>query len=434
MNAHSTGFGIPASETPAALPLERLRLALLWLTGFSGAYVFMEPSPYEVVSLLAMTMFAISGLTLQPALMPLLLLLMLVNVGYSMAVIPLLGGGTKPITWVAVSWYMATTAVFFAAMLAVNTVSRLKALLQGYVIAAAIASVVAVLAYFRLIPFADLFLRYDRAQGTFNDPNVFAAFLALPCLLVWQRVLTGSFWSVLRNGVLLVLFAVALLLSFSRGAWGQVAFGLLFLMFLSFITNRSVQGRTRIIVIAVLGAMAMAAFLTAMLSLDQVANLFKERASLEQSYDTGHSGRFGRHVLGFLLAFETPLGLGPLQFGTVFAEDPHNSYLNAFMSGGWLSGFAYFSLVLITIVTGFRYIFANTPWRDLYHVVFAAYIAVAAESFIIDSDHWRHYFLLLGTLWGSMAASRRYLIQPSGSRPLLCGIPELPLAHSGRAA
>jgi hypothetical protein len=25
--------------------LERLRLALLWLTAFSGAYVFIEPSP-----------------------------------------------------------------------------------------------------------------------------------------------------------------------------------------------------------------------------------------------------------------------------------------------------------------------------------------------------------------------------------------------------
>jgi len=434
MNAHVTRFGVLASDAPVALPLERLRLALLWLTGFAGAFVFMEPSPYEVVSLLTMTMFAISGLTLQPALMPLVLFLMLCNVGFSVAVIPLLGGETKPVTWVAVSWYMATTAVFFAAMLAVNTVARLNVLLRGYLLAAIISSVVAILAYFRLIPFADLFLRYDRAQGTFNDPNVFAAFLALPCLLVWQRVLTGGFWSVLRNGILLALFAVALLLSFSRGAWGQVAFGILFLMLLGFITNRSVQGRTRIVVIAVLGGMVIAGFLAALLSLDQVASLFKERASLDQSYDTGHSGRFGRHVLGFLLAFETPLGLGPLQFGKVFPEDPHNSYLNAFMSGGWLSGLAYLSLVLITVVTGFRYIFASTPWRDLYHVLFAAYVAVAAESFIIDSDHWRHYFLLLGTLWGLMAASRRYLIQPSGSRPLLRGIPELPLAHSGRAA
>jgi hypothetical protein len=30
------------------------------------------------------------------------------------------------------------------------------------------------------------------------------------------------------------------------------------------------------------------------------------------------------------------------------------------------------------------------------------------ESAIIDIDHWRHYFLILGVLWGLMAASRPY--------------------------
>jgi hypothetical protein len=33
---------------------------------------------------------------------------------------------------------------------------------------------------------------------------------------------------------------------------------------------------------------------------------------------------------------------------------------------------------------------------------------VAAESVLIDSDHWRHYFLVLGVLWGLMAASRAH--------------------------
>jgi hypothetical protein len=33
---------------------------------------------------------------------------------------------------------------------------------------------------------------------------------------------------------------------------------------------------------------------------------------------------------------------------------------------------------------------------------------VVVESAIIDIDHWRHYFLILGVLWGLMAASRPY--------------------------
>jgi hypothetical protein len=434
MNMQVAALRVLPSLPVAALPVERLRLVLLWLTGFSGAYVFMEPSPYEIVSLLTMLVFLVSGLALQSAFMPLLLLLVLNNIGYSLAVIPLLGGETKPVTWVAVSWYMATTAVFFAAMLGANTQARLTALTRGYMFTAVLTSIIAILAYFHLVPGGELFLRYERAQGTFNDPNVFAAFLVFPCLLAWQRVLSGRFWDVLSGGALFALLTVALLLSFSRGAWGQVAFGAVFLMFLGFITSPTVVGRTRIIVIAVFGVAIIAGFIAALLSLDQVSALFKERASLDQSYDTGHTGRFGRHVLGFLLAFETPLGLGPLQFGKLFPEDPHNSYLNAFMSGGWVTGLAYFTLMLITVVTAFRYVFAATPWRSIYHVVFASYLAVAGESLIIDSDHWRHYFLLLGVLWGLTAASRSYLSQNSAPEPFHKGGAALPLAHGGRAA
>lgn len=424
---------VPSLAT-ATRSLERLRLALLWLTAFSGAYVFMEPSPYEVVSLLTMTVFTVTGLTLQAALMPLMLLLVLNNIGFSLAVIPLLGGETRPVTWVAVSWYMATTAVFFAAMLNTNTQARLNALTRGYMLAATISATVAVLAYFRLLPGADLFLRYERAQGTFNDPNVFAAFLVFPCLLAWQRVLSGRSASVLWGGALFTLLTVALLLSFSRGAWAQVAFGALFLMFLHFVTTPSIQERTRIIVIAIMGALAVAGFIAALLSVDQVAALFKERASFEQSYDSGHTGRFGRHILGALLALEKPLGIGPLQFTKFFPEDPHNAYLNAFMSGGWIGGLSYLTLVLVTLITGFRYVFAATPWRKTYHVVFAAYVAVAGESLIIDSDHWRHYFLLLGVLWGLIAASRSYLAHPVAADTWRGTGAVLPLAHASRAA
>ncbi|MBS0528129.1 MAG: O-antigen ligase domain-containing protein, partial [Proteobacteria bacterium] len=30
------------------------------------------------------------------------------------------------------------------------------------------------------------------------------------------------------------------------------------------------------------------------------------------------------------------------------------------------------------------------------------------ESFIIDTDHWRHFWLMLGTMWGMFAATHQY--------------------------
>jgi hypothetical protein len=36
--------------------------------------------------------------------------------------------------------------------------------------------------------------------------------------------------------------------------------------------------------------------------------------------------------------------------------------------------------------------------------VMATFTMVVAESAIIDSDHWRHFFLLIGLIWGLSTA------------------------------
>ena len=61
---------------------------------------------------------------------------------------------------------------------------------------------------------------------------------------------------------------------------------------------------------------------------------------------------------------------------------------------------------LTTLVRGFRYVFVAVPWRPTYLAIYAAFVGTVGESVLIDSDHWRHYFLLLGTIWGLMAVSR----------------------------
>src|SRR3954470_18432335 len=346
--------------------VERLRGALLWLTGFAGAIVFMEPSPYEVASLLTIIVFAVTGLALRPALMPLIVMLVLYNTGFSLAVIQVIDE-PKALTWVAVSWYLSTTAIFFAAMLGTNTVERLSLLMRGTVAAAAVSSIIAILSYFHLLgPLSELFLMYGRAHAAFNDPNVLGAFLILPAMLALQRVLNSRVADAARASLLLGLIAIAVLLTFSRAAWGQFAFTAALLMFFTFVTSRSPNERLRIALIAIVGVVVMALMLAALLSLDRVAELFKERASLDQSYDVGHLGRFGRHLLGAELALDRPFGIGPLQFHFIFPEDPHNTYLNAFLSGGWLSGVVYLTLTLTTLLLGFRTVFIDTPWRYTY--------------------------------------------------------------------
>ena len=404
----SAAYASVTRAPPLLRSVERLRGALLWLTGFAGAIVFMEPSPYEVTSLLTIVVFVITGLTLRPALMPLIVLLLLYNTGFSLAVVQV-SSENKPVIWVLVSWYLSTTAIFFAAVLQTNTAERLSMLMRGTVMAAAASSLIAILAYFRLLgPLSDIFLLYDRARGAFNDPNVLGAFLILPAMLTLQRVLNGRLGEAMRASLLLGLIGIGVLLTFSRAAWGQFAFTAALVMLFTFITSRSPNERMRIVLIAIAGVILTALVIAALLSLDRVADLFKERASLEQSYDVGHLGRFGRHILGAQIALDQPFGIGPLQFHKIFPEDPHNTYLNSFLSGGWLSGVVYLTTTLMTLVLGFRYVFIATPWRPTYLAIYSAFVGTAGESILIDSDHWRHYFLLLGTIWGLMAVSRSY--------------------------
>jgi hypothetical protein len=399
--------GLAPAATFSRPSIARLRARLLWLTGLAGAFVFIEPSPYEVASLLALFVFAATGLVLRAGMVPLALLLVLYNIGFSVAAIPVLDA-PKTIIWVLTSWYLAATAVFFAAVLS-DDPRQLSPLVRGTMLAAVVAAFAAIVGYSQLVPqLTDLFLRYGRARGTFNDPNVLGAFLVFPMLVAMGRIFAGR-RGTLRACGLLALFSIALLLTFSRGAWGQAVLSAVLMMALSFLTSRSANERARIVLIAVAGAVFLAGLVALLLSFDSVAALFSERAALEQGYDAGPLGRFGRHALGALLALDQPLGIGPLQFHNLFVEDPHNAFLNAFVSGGWLSGLAYLALMLVTLGLGLRYAFVPTPWQSAYLAVYCAFAGTFAESLIIDSDHWRHYFLLVGALWGLMMASRPYL-------------------------
>jgi hypothetical protein len=388
---------------------ESMRGLVLWLMGFAGAFVFIEPSPYEIVALAGMVLIGVTGMSLRGALMPLALMLILLNIGYAVAVVQV-SGQSKAVTWVFISIFLAVTAIFYAAILSTGTQARLAHLLRGYLAAAVIAALFGIVAYFHLLgSLSDPFVLYGRARGTFNDPNVLGAFLVLPAALLFQRILIGRASAVIRSGVLLLILLAGLFLTFSRAAWGQFGLVALVVMGLSLVTAPSAQSRIRIVSSAILGAVIGVIFLGALLSLHQVADLFNERATLDQSYDVGHFGRFGRYLLGAELGLDRPFGIGPLQFSSIFGEDPHNSYLNAFMSGGWLSGFAYLTLTAVTLAAATRFLRVDTPWRSTYQVIYAAYLGAAVESAIIDIDHWRHYFLILGALWGMMVASRPYM-------------------------
>jgi hypothetical protein len=337
-----------------------------------------------------------------------LLLLVLLNVGYSIGAIPFIEQ-SEVANWIATSWYMAVTVIFFAMVLAEDTAARLDMLRRGLTIGAMIASLAAIAGYLNLVPGGhDLLTLYDRARGTFKDPNVLGAFLILPALFVLQNVVTARFGKAFRSAIAFAIMSLAILLAFSRAAWGGLILTSAFMLALMVLTSQSRPERSRIVIITVVAAIAAVLLIAVLLSFDQVADMFRQRASFDQSYDEGRFGRFGRHILGADMALDLPFGIGPLQFHNYFPEDTHNSYLNAFMSGGWLSGIAYPSLVFLTVILGFRHVFVRVPWQRAYLAIFSAFLGTVGESFVIDTDHWRHFWMMLGAMWAMVAAAQPY--------------------------
>jgi O-Antigen ligase len=393
------------TAAPGVLALQR---ALVWLVGASGAIVFIEPSPYEVMTLIATVIFFATGLRLRLVFMPLLLLLILLNVGYSIGAIPFIET-SEVANWIATSWYMAFTVMFFAMVVADDTLARLDMLRRGLIVGAMIASLAALAGYFNLVPGGhDLLTLYERARGTFKDPNVLGAFLILPALFVLQNVVSDPLGKSFRNTIALGIMALAILLAFSRAAWGGLIITSAFMLGMMVVTSPSPRQRSRIVLMAVAAVVLVVLLLAVLLSFDSISEMFKQRASFDQSYDEGRFGRFGRHILGAQMALDLPFGIGPLQFHNYFPEDTHNSYLNAFMSGGWISGICYPALVFVTVITGFRYVFVRVPWQRAYLAIFSAFLGTVGESFIIDTDHWRHFWMMLGAMWGMFAAAERY--------------------------
>ena len=154
-----------------------------------------------------------------------------------------------------------------------------------------------------------------------------------------------------------------------------------------------------IVAVVLLGLMLIVA-----LQFEAVSALFSERAQLVQEYDGARMGRFARHWLGLMMATEHPFGIGILQFGLIYGEDPHNVYLKALTDYAWMGFAAYMALIVVTLVAGFKTIFRDRPWRPFLLCAYVVFIGHIIIGYVIDTDHWRHFFLLLGIIWGCVAA------------------------------
>jgi hypothetical protein len=387
--------------------LAQVRAILVWMMFASSFYVAVEPAPSDLLFLVVLACFFGSGLAISATVVPFVVFLLLYNLGGLISFLQIVGD-EKARMFVITSFYMAFSAIFLAFYVAYDPLRRMAIVKNALVIAAVIASLLGILGYFDVAGLGKVFSQNIRASSTFKDPNVFATYLIFPGVMLVQGFLLGTQRQKFISLIALFTILAALFLAFSRGAWISFLVSAIMVVGLHFLLAPAAKTRRRILLLTVSGAIGLAILLAILLSFEGVRELFLDRFTLVKDYDAGEKGRFGNQLNSIPLLLELPLGFGPLQFPKYFGMDPHNVYINAFASYGWLGGISYFMLVISTIIIGFKTVLMRTPWQNWAIVVFCPLIATMFQGVQIDTDHWRHFFWMLGMTWGLFAASMQY--------------------------
>jgi hypothetical protein len=388
------------------LTLEQFRGFCVWLMLASSFFVIKEPAPCDVLFILNFVLFIATGLRIPLLVMPLFLFLLLYNLGgfTSLLSVP---DDQKNSMYVLTTAYMSASAIFFAAYVAEDPPARMTTFRNAYILGAVFASVIGIMSYFNVAGLGVL-APEQRATGTFKDPNVLSTFLIFPALALVQGFMLNQRGHTIKRLAALLIIMACLFLAFSRGAWISFMAATLLMIAFTFALTPAANLRVRIILLSVVGVVIAAILLVGLLSIDPVRQLFFDRLTLVKQYDSGETGRFGNQLNSIKFLLVQPFGFGPLLFSDHFGQDPHNAYINAFSSYGWLGGIVYFILLIASVTVGLRAVLTRTPWQNWSIVVFFPMLTTFLQGIQIDTDHWRHFYWLIGTMWGLAAASYGY--------------------------
>lgn len=251
--------------------------------------------------------------------------------------------------------------------------------------------------------------RVGRPAGFFKDPNVAGAFITTGALYAMSRILFGKKEEILKFTLLFLFLFLSIVLTFSRGSLLNLISGILFLGFISIITKRS---KRFFVVLSV-------AFLIAIVSVPVILEVFRQsfRFRGAQWYDI--YGRAMAWRAGIELFKSYPLGIGPGQFenysldyqksmgGWMLRLTPsaHNFYLRVLTENGSIGFLTIILALIFVILTSLKFLFkANKDekffvFADLVWIL-SSILGILVQSFVIDTLHWRHFWILIGFLFG----------------------------------
>jgi O-antigen ligase len=251
----------------------------------------------------------------------------------------------------------------------------------------------------------------ERPKGFFKDPNVAGPFVATGAIFAFSQFIfqkkQSPFWFLF---IIFFITFLATFLTFSRGALINLFVGILTAGLIAIWLRRGL----RFMVIAFIIALFMFLFSSYILYiLEAFGQYFRFRGPT--FYDI--YGRLAAWQAGIRLFMDNPWGVGPGQFEdrlvpyfTYYAA--HNMFLRVLVENGVL-GFsvlfcAFMTLIMIiikAIKTAFihqnKFLMADIAWLS------GSLMGIFVESFLIDTLHWRHFWIIIGFIIALFRISKR---------------------------
>lgn len=366
---------------------------LVWVLMASSWVVIIEPAPYDILFLICL----ISGIVFSylsfssNILVPIFMAILFINANLISSLL-VLDNLLISVRFLSITIYLVLSWVFVIGLLNSYGEKLLGVIFSGYLYAAILAALTGMLAYFQLIPHSEFFIRSGRVASLFKDPNVFGPFLVPIALLTLsgfadsQDIIKRLAWL-----SIFILLSAGILISFSRAAWVNFIISLL----VYFHLPSQVPMRLRLLTLVTI-IIVVIPIIFVLMNQQQVNWLLNQRLGF-QDYDVV---RFKTQLKSLLLVIKYPLGIGPGQSHSILGYAPHSLYIRTLVENGLLGIISLSYLVFSTFIRSLILCWNKNRYMKRYLVVVTASLAgLLVNSLVIDTIHWRHFWLLLALPW-----------------------------------
>jgi len=284
----------------------------------------------------------------------------------------------------------------------------------AFTIGASISAVIGLMALLHVAP-GPLTLYFREADGLrlsplFKDPNVYGPYMSAAGLLLVSRMCCEGAKSRLLGFGLAGFILLLMFLTFSRGAWLNSAIAGIVFIFCMLVFGGAWRQVKWVVILSLAACVVLLVGGPFVLGQLGLTDFFNNRARI-QSYD---SNRFGNWVVALGVIGIEPLGVGPGHYvgrthfpQSAFALATHNVFLKVAVENGWLAFLAFFGALgslLAALAVSFLLRDARQPIRIM---LFSIIIGQLANSVVVDSLHWRHFFVVLGFACAEIALVTR---------------------------